>query len=262
MTERTQLSKNFEKIRKNLHFVLVEPESPGNVGSVARAMKTCGFKKLILVNPCELDHPEMRMLAHRSRDIVQKANIVPSFDDAVSDKHLVVATTMRKRHFKFPFYTPDEISAKILPVALEQPVAVVFGSERNGLSNDQLLQCHMHSSIPTATQNPSLNLAQSLMIYTYTFFQKMNDIQTAYQYELATQNELEKFYEHLQASLNLVHFVPRDGIENFITRLRRLIGRAMAEHRDVRLLHKLLQIFETRIKDLEENKNGTPRNIY
>lgn len=261
-TERNPLGENFQKISKNLHFVLVEPESPGNIGSVARALKTCGFENLTLVNPCETDTPEMRMLAHRSQDIVYNANIVNTFDEAISDKSLVVATTMRSRHFKFPFFTPDEIAPKLMPVAIEQPVAIVFGSERNGLSNEQLLQCHIHSSIPTATQNPSLNLAQSVMIYAYTFFQRMNELTDTYQFELASQQELEIFYTHLQDALNLVRFVPRDGINNFITRIRRLIGRSMAEHRDVRLLHKLLQIFETRIQDLEKDSSKPPREIY
>ncbi len=262
MSKRTAFSDNFKKIRENLHFVLVEPDAPGNVGSVARALKTSGFEKLTLVNPCELDHPELRMFAHRSRDIVDNAQMVSSFEQAISDKHLVVATTMRKRSFRFPFYTPEEISEKILSVAIEQPVAIVFGSERNGLSNDQLLACHLHSSIPTATQNPSLNLAQSVMIYAHTFFMKMNEIDVSYAFELASQNELEKFYEHLQAALDSVHFVSRDGVENFITRFRRLIGRSMAEHRDVRLLHKLLQIFETRIHDMEKDASAPPRKIF
>lgn len=262
MTQRSSLTENFKKIRQNLHFVMVEPESPGNIGSAARAMKTCGFSKMILVNPAKVDEPEMRMLAHRSRDIVYNAAIVSTFEEAIGDKALVMATTMRKRHFRFPFFTPEEAAARILPVALQQPVAIVFGSERNGLSNEQLLQCHMHSSAPTATQNPSLNLAQAVMVYAYTFFREMNDTLVTFSFELATQQELEIFYNHLQDALNLVHFVPRDGIDNFITRIRRLIGRAMAEQRDVRLLHKLLQVFETRIKDLEGPDAAPAREIY
>ncbi len=251
MTQRTQFSSAFERIREHLHFVLVEPESPGNVGSVARALKTCGFHKLTLVNPCALDTPEVRMLAHRSLDIVQNATVVSAFEEALTDKRLVVSTSMRSRHFKFPYFTPKEISEKILPVALEQPVAIVFGPERTGLTNEQILRCQLHSTIPTATQNPSLNLSQAVMLYAHTFFMEMNRVENSYAYELASQYELQKFYDHLDDALRLVNFVPRDGIDNFITRIRRLIGRSMAEHRDVRLLHKLLQIFETRIHDLE-----------
>ena len=263
MSERIALNEKFKAIRKNVYFVLVEPESPGNVGAAARAVKTMGFENLVLVNPCSLDNDEVKMLAHRSMDIVEKATITDDFKTAIAPMRLTVATTMRRRHFKFPFFSPEQIAEKLLPAALEHPVAIVFGRESSGLTNEEILQCHLHSTIQTATQNPALNLAQSVMIYAYTFFQHLQKAELHYEYNLASQYELEKFYEHLSAALQMVHFVPRDGIDNFVTRFRRLIGRAMAEQRDIRLLHKLLQIFETRIKDLEENCDaGAKREIY
>ncbi len=263
MKPRVNLTEQFQKIRQNLHFVLVEPESPGNVGSTARALKTMGFEKLVLVNPCDIDNDEAKMMAHRSWDIVRRAQIVPDFRQAIGSMRLVVGTTMRKRHFKFPFFTPEETADRLLRVALEHPVAIVFGREHSGLTNEELLQCQLHSTITTATQNPALNLSQAVMIYAYTFFLHMNQVSASYEYNLASQYELEKFYQHLMDALNLVHFVPRDGIDNFITRIRRLIGRSMAEQRDVRLLHKLLQIFETRIHDLEKKIDGEEkREIY
>jgi TrmH family RNA methyltransferase len=259
MTIRSGFSLLFEKIRTNIHFVLVEPESPGNVGSVARALKTCGFDNLVLVNPCDISDTEALMMAHRSTDILEKAQIVPDFDTAIGHMRLTVATTMRKRHFRFPFYSPDEIAEKFLQTAPDHPVAIVFGRERTGLTNEELTKCHLHSTITTATQNPSLNLAQSVMVYAYTFFQLQNTRSEYYKYDLASQYELEMFYEHLGKAMALVNFVPRDGIDNFVIRFKRLLGRALAEKRDVRLLHKLLQIFETRINDLE---NREDREIY
>jgi len=256
MSERVEFSEQFETIRNNLHFILVEPESPGNVGSAARALKTSGFEKLILVNPCPLENDEAKMMAHRSWDIIKQATLVTSFKQAISPMRLVVGTTMRRRHFKFPFFSPQEIAEKLLNAALQHPVAIVFGRERTGLTNEELLQCHLHSTITTATQNPALNLAQSVMLYAHIFFMHMNRVTSSYEYNLASQYELEKFYEHLKDALNLVNFVPRDGVDNFITRFRRLLGRAMAEQRDVRLLHKLLQVFETRIHDLEADLPG------
>ncbi len=263
MSQRIPLNEKFKIIRQNLHFVLVEPESPGNVGAVARALKTMGFEKLVLVNPCTLDSDELKMMAHRSADIVQKATIVSNFEQAIRHMRLTVATTMRKRHFKFPFFSPEQIAERLLTTALQHPVAIVFGRESSGLTNEEILKCQLHSTIPTATQNPALNLAQSVMIYAYTFFRHIEKTEQFFKYELASQYELEKFYEHLSEALQLVQFVPRDGIDNFVTRFRRLIGRSMAEQRDVRLLHKLLQIFETRIRDLEsESGNKTKRKIY
>ena len=263
MRQRLKLSEKFKQIRKNLHFILVESEIPGNVGSVARALKTTGFKNLILVNPCDLSHPEVEWMAHRSMDIVNNARIVTSFDEAIKDMRLTVATTMRKRHFKFPFFTPNELTEPLLSAGLEHPVAIIFGKERTGLTNEELLKCNLHSTIPTVTKNPSLNLSQAVMIYAYTFFLQINQVSAGYTYQLASQYEIEKFYEHLQLSLKQVNFVPRDGFDNFITRVKRLIGRSMAESRDIRLLHKLLQIFETRIYNLEKAvKEQKKANIF
>ncbi len=263
MSERIALNEKFKAIRKNVYFVLVEPESPGNVGAAARAIKTMGFEKMVLVNPCSLENDEVRMLAHRSMDIIEHAAIYQSFEQAIAPMRLTVATTMRRRHFKFPFFSPEQIAEKLLSAALEHPVAIVFGRESSGLTNEEILQCHLHSTIQTATQNPALNLAQSIMIYAHTFFKHLQKTELHYEYHLATQYELEKFYEHLSEALQTVRFVPRDGIDNFVTRFRRLIGRAMAEQRDIRLLHKLLQIFETRIHDLEEQcGDNNKKEIY
>jgi TrmH family RNA methyltransferase len=245
--------------------VLVEPESEGNIGATARALKTSGFKNLILVNPrADTDYPRVQWMAHRSEEILKKAQVVSTLKEAIDDKRLVVATTQRKRHFKFPLYSPEEISDKVESIASTHPVAIVFGRETNGLNNKELLQCHIHSTILTATQKPSLNLAQSVMLYAHTFFRLQNVKGSKYTYDLASKYELEKFYDHLKASMQEVGFVPRDSYDDFITRFKRLIGRSLAEKRDVRLLHKLLQIYESRIADLENQlgKNVDKREIF
>ena len=263
--QRISYNSTFSKIRENLYFVLVEPGSEGNIGATARAIKTSGFKNLILVNPkFTTDHPEVHWMAHRSEDILKKAKVVSTLAEAINDKRLVIATTQRKRHFKFPLYSPDEISDKIEKIAPSHPVAIVFGRERTGLNNKELLQCHIHSTILTATQKPSLNLAQSVMIYAHIFFRLQNVKNSRYTYDLASKYELEKFYEHLNDSIQNVGFVPRDSYDDFITRFKRLLGRSLAEKRDVRLMHKLLQIYETKINDLEKQigENREKKKIY
>jgi TrmH family RNA methyltransferase len=252
---RIPFSKEFEKIRENVFFVLVEPKSAGNVGAVARALKTTGFKNMVLVNPkIDKNNPEIFWMAHQSKDILDNAIIVESFDEAVKDKHLVIGTTQRKRHFKFPLYSPLEITKRLYQGALSYPCAIIFGREQTGLTNEELIKCHVHSTIITATFKPSLNIAQAVMIYAYTFFSLVHKKSNYYKYNLASHEELEKFYLHLKDGMNKVGFVPRDGIDNFVTRFKRIIGRSMAEKRDIRLLHKLLQIFEKRIAELESRE--------
>ena len=107
--------------------------------------------------------------------------------------------------------------------------------------------------------------AQAVMIYAHTFFREQNLVNTPYRYDLASQEELEEFYEHLQQSLKKVGFKPRDSMDDFICRFKRLIGRSLAEKRDIRLLHKLLQIFEKRIEILKSqlgNDTLIDNNIY
>jgi len=262
LNQRIKLNQQFRKFRENLHFVLVNPESQGNIGAVARAMKTSGFKKLILVNPPELDHADIRRMAHRSIDIIKNAKIVNSFDEAIENMHFVVGTTMRTRQHKYTLYSPDEAGERLMAAALDHSVAIVFGSERNGLTNVELSKCHFHSTIATATQNPALNLSQAVMIYAHRFFVNFNTIEKEYNPILAGQGEYEKFYERLSSSLEKVNFVPRDGMEQFLIRVRRLFGRLELESRDVRMMHKLLQIFEKRIRSLEKDNTKSKREIY
>ncbi len=219
---------------------------------MARALKTCGFKNLTLVNPTDITHPETGWLAHQSMDIVHSARIVPTFDQALESMSLVAGTTMRHRHSTFPFFTPLEISQRLQTAALSHPVAIVFGRESNGLSNEELFRCQLHTTIQTATTKPALNLAQSVMLYAHTFFMDQHSISDSHEYNLATHHELEKFYEHLQDGFDLVGFQPRDSMDTFLSRFRRLLGRAQPEKRDVRLLHKVIGIFEERVRELED----------
>jgi len=252
-TQRIPFRADFDKIRKKVFFILLEPESYGNIGASARALKTCGFMNLVLINPrVDINHPETKWMAHQSEEILERVKVYSTLQEAIGDKKLVVATTQRKRQFKFPFYTPEEIAEKIQETGTQDPVAIVFGRERTGLTNQELLQCHIHSTILTATHIPALNLAQSVMIYAHTFFKVLNVKDVKYTYDLATHQEIETLYEHLRKSMDRVGFVPRDSMDDFISRFKRLIGRSLAEKRDIRLLHKLIQIFEKKIELLEK----------
>jgi TrmH family RNA methyltransferase len=263
-SRRISFKKEFNKIRNNTYFILVEPEAYGNLGATARALKTTGFKNLILINPkIDLKVPQAFWMAHQSEEILNNTTTFKKLDEALHTMHLVIGTTQRRRHYKFPLYTPEEIADRMLTVAMDQPLAIVFGRERSGLTNEELTKCHLHSTIPTATLKPSLNLAQAVMIYAYTFFIKLNSISQFYPYNLATKQELDFFYKHLFSSIEDQGFVPRDSMDTFITRFKRLIGRSLAEKRDIRLLHKLLQIYEKRIANLNEQiKNQKDQMIY
>ena len=237
--------------RENIYFILVEPRTPGNVGSAARALKTMGFKNLLLVNPCDFQSPEAQWMAHASNDILKGAEIYTNLQDAIADKNFVVATTQRKRGFNLPYFTPRELVKKAVPISLEHKIAVVFGREKTGLTNEELSLCDAVSTIPASTRHPSLNLAQTVMIYCYEFFNAAYGEEKKYKWNIASHSELETLYQHLLQSLQRIGFVPIDSWENFKVRFSRMMGRANAEVRDVRVWHKIFKSYEQYINQLE-----------
>lgn len=229
---------------RNVSFILVEPRSPGNIGSAARAMKTMGFSNLILVNPCDHLSDEARWLAHASEDLLESARVFSSLSEALQESNFAVATTQRGRGYRLPYYTPAELGEKIIPMSQENKIAIVFGRENSGLTNEELRQCHAVSTAPAAVNHPSLNLAQAVMIYAYEMHRHSFEDGKKFQWRLASYGEMEGVYQHLQKSLEAVQFVPMDSWENFLLRFRRMFARANPEVRDVKVMHKILQAFD------------------
>jgi len=239
-------------VSKNVTFVLVEPETPGNIGSAARAIKTMGFTRMALVNPCDHLGKEARILAHGSNDILESAQVFSSLEDAVRDSNLVVATTNRKRDFQHPIFTPEEIAERSIIASNEHKVALVFGRESKGLTNDELTTCHLMSTIPAVLSHPSLNLSQAIMLYAYSLHRATVTEDRVYRWDLANFEQLQGVYRHLQESLDNVKFVPKDNWTHFIMRFKRVFSRANPEERDVRLMHKILQAFDFHVQELRE----------
>ncbi|OGB60637.1 MAG: hypothetical protein A2Y94_03295 [Caldithrix sp. RBG_13_44_9] len=239
---------------KNVFIVLVEPKSPGNIGAAARALKTMGFQNFILVNPGDHQAPEAQWMAHASEEVLKKAVVLPTLREAVADKHFVVATTQRERSFHLPYYNPQELAEKIIPITFKHRIALVFGREQTGLTNEEISLCDAVSTIPSHTHHPSLNLSQAVMIYCYELFRTVYGELQKYNWRLATHQELESLYKHLQQSLKKVGFIPMDSWENFILRFSRLLGRANTEIRDVQVWHKILDSFDQYIDQIEKNK--------
>jgi tRNA/rRNA methyltransferase len=152
-----------------IHFILVEPQVPENIGATARAIKTMGFSSLILINPNNHLDIKAKMLAHASNEILEKAKLYNSLADCINDFDFVIASTAKKRNIK-----QDYIDCEKLPKLISEKgktiknIAVVFGREESGLTNEELEMCDITSSIPLQNPYPSLNLSQAVMIYAYT----------------------------------------------------------------------------------------------
>ena len=154
----------------NICFILVEPSVPENIGAAARAMNTMGFSELRLVNPANHLADEAKWLAHGSLDLLEKARIYQKFNDAIEDLDFVIGTTAKKRSTNYDYYSPEKarniIEKKGNTIS---QVGIVFGREESGLKNEELSKCDIASSIPLKKPYPSLNLAQSVMLFAYVF---------------------------------------------------------------------------------------------
>jgi len=152
----------------NIHFVLVEPAVPENVGAAARAIKTMGFDSLRLINPCDFLEGKAKWLAHASGEVLNNAGVFTSLAQALSDVDFVIATSAKTRSVR-----GDHHPAEMLPELLRQKAlgihsaAIVFGREESGLTNAEIGLCHITTYIPMATVYPSLNLGQAVMLYAY-----------------------------------------------------------------------------------------------
>lgn len=152
----------------NIHFILVEPMIPENIGASARALKTMGFGSLRLVNPCDYLHVKSRMLAHGAQDVLEQSKVFKSLESALADTDFSIGTTAKRRSVKFDYYNSDKIQDFIKAKGDSiKTLGIVFGREESGLTNEELQLCSVASSIPLKESYPSLNLSQAVMIYAY-----------------------------------------------------------------------------------------------
>ncbi len=224
-------------------FILVEPAVPENVGAAARAIKTMGFGDLRLVNPCDHLDIKARMLAHASNDILENAKVYQSFEEAIKDVDFVFATSAKQRWVKLDIIPCNELTDFIEKKGNTiNSIAVVFGREESGLTNEEIALCHRVSNIPLKTQYPSLNLAQSVMIYAYTL-SFLNIESPEKQTKNQNPDSLKALISKVQSVLSQIELGPDKLING---RLIERITEMDAE--DIKLLHSLTTALTEKIK--------------
>lgn len=159
-----------------LYFVLVAPARPANVGAAARAMKTMGFDAMRLVASRVHEEEEASWVAHGAQEILTSAEAFDTLPEALVDMDLVIATTARERGRYQHYLTPGEIREQIRSKPSLGKVAIVFGCEESGLSNEQLAEVDLISYLPLKVSYPSLNLGQAIMLYAYEMSQLMDEL--------------------------------------------------------------------------------------
>ncbi|KZN41400.1 tRNA (cytosine(32)/uridine(32)-2'-O)-methyltransferase TrmJ [Pseudoalteromonas luteoviolacea] len=229
---------------QDIRIVLVNTSHSGNIGSVARAMKTMGFSQLYLVDPaCEVDS-HASALAAGATDVLGSAVTVDKLEDAIADCSLVIGTSARSRTLSWPMVDPRECAQKLVAESASGPVALVFGRENSGLTNEELQLCNYHVCIPANPEYSSLNLAMAVQTLTYETRMTFLDTQDAQPEEddtkYPTSEQMELFYEHLESTLNETGFIVKLHPGMVMTKLKRLFNRARPEDQELNILRGIL----------------------
>lgn len=233
----------------NLRIVLVETSHPGNIGAVARAMKNMGVGQLVLVNPRRFPDDEAVWRAAHAADLLERARVVTSLEEAVADCGLVVATSARDRTISWPVLDAREACQKLAGEAAAHPVAVVFGREAHGLSNEELHRCNLHLCIPTDEGYSSLNLAMAVQIVCYELRMALQgegsgDPMAEWDQALATHQDMERLLVHFEQVLTKIGFLDPRAPRQLMTRLRRLLARTRPDWMEVNILRGMLTAME------------------
>jgi TrmH family RNA methyltransferase len=229
-----------------IRFVLVETSHPGNIGAVARAMKNMGVPELVLVKPREFPHPDATARAAGADDLLASARVVETLAEAIADCSLVLATTARTRDQYFRVLEAREAAVRMVAEARggTGAVAVLFGTERFGLSNEHLLPAHALLRIPANPDYASLNIAMAAQLIAYEIRMAQHEpgqYLAPRETALATAEQMEGLYGHLQQVMDEVGFRDRtQGGAHLMGRIRRLLTRAEMDSNELNILRGFL----------------------
>lgn len=240
-----------------IRIVLVETSHSGNIGAVARAMKNMGLGSLWLVNPASFPDETSYARSSGASDVLDRAQVVDSLDEAIADCVMVMGTSARGRKVPWPVIAPPEAAGVAAAASGKGSVALVFGRENSGLTNEELQRCHYHIHIPSNPDYSSLNLAMAVQVVCYEL--RMHYLRgleggdgspylkamvapgdDGWDVPLASVNDVEGFFGHLEQVLVDIDFHRRDNPRQLMTRLRRLFQRARLDQMEINILRGIL----------------------
>ncbi|NOQ35792.1 MAG: TrmJ/YjtD family RNA methyltransferase [Methylococcaceae bacterium] len=238
----------------NIKIVLVETSHPGNIGGVARAMKNMSVSQLRLVTPHHFPHADATARASGADDVLANASVYADLHSAIADCQVVIGCSARPRTISWPELTVREAAKMCLAQDNGHNVAIIFGRENSGLKNHELDLCHYLLRIPCNTAYSSLNLAAAVQVVCYELFvatgqkQELNigdkDKQT-----LASGEQMELFYQHLQQTLMDIGFLRPDKSRSMMRRLRRIYNRIQLDTKELDILRGIMRYSQNNNKD-------------
>ena len=234
------------QLMSNARVVLVEPSHPGNIGAVARAMKSMCLYRLYLVRPKRFPSADATARAAGADDILFDAVICDSLPEALAGCVWVVGTSARDRSIQWPMLTPRQCAVKMTEKLAHDETALVFGREQAGLTNQELDHCHALVQIPTNSDYCSLNLAAAVQVLTYELQLAVMQASSPVAGEVAeagaavSQEEMDGFYEHLEQMLVDVGYLDPEKPKKLMRRLRRMFNRTLPDRSEMNILRGVL----------------------
>ncbi len=237
---------------ERVRIVLVNTSLPANIGAAARAMKTMGLAQMVLVAPKIFPSPEADTLSSGATNILAQARVVSSLDEAIAGCRLIIGTSARSRHIPWPLLNPRAAAAQAWAELPTGEVALVFGREDRGLTNDELHKCHYHVHIPTNPDFSSLNLAAAVQVLAYEMrMRSLEDEKVEapfwgvdWDIDAAPAEDIERLFVHLEQVLVKVDFLDPENPRQLMTRLRRLFLRSRLDTVELNVLRGFLTAIE------------------
>ena len=242
----------------HVEIILLRPRYPENIGAAARAIRNMGIGQLVVVSPenCDLTRI-LKMATHVASDVVEEMKVFEGLKDAVAPYQYIVGTTARLGGERQTVFSPPEMVKILVPITRENRIAILFGPEDRGLTNEDIRLCHALVNIPTA-EFSSLNLAQAVMIICYELFKARLRSGQKKVPQLAERHELEGMYKQLQEILIRVDFIKPDNPDYWMNNMRRFFNRLPLRAKEVRIIRGICRQIDWYskkcYKDGKENK--------
>ena len=232
------MGKMYQKVKtENITIVLNKPKYPGNVGSVARCARNMGIEKISVVGNRDLAVEEMKQMAtHFAAGIVARIQHFDRLDEALAKFNFIVGATSRRGSGRGPVVSPREMAERLIDISQDNEVALLFGPEDMGLSNDDLRFCHLLVTIPTSKRNKSINLSHAVMILCYESFTAHTEPLEAFTPRLADSVELEGMYEQMKALLTKIGFLNPQNPDYWMMHVRRFLSRRDLFSKEVKII--------------------------
>ena len=238
-------------LKNQIDIVLVETSHPGNIGSVARAMKTMGLKNLILVNPKDFPSKEALKLSGNAQDVVDQAIIVSTLDEAIAKSLNVYATSARTRTISWPISTAEDAGIEINEnVRQNSKTSIIFGREDRGLTNDELQKANKHILIPSSDEYPVLNIAMSVQVIAYEIYKNAEiEIDTEWQdYPELNSRELSMLIDHFIDTSYKLNLFDEENAKKILVRIKRMFTRLKPDKMEGNFFRGFLTRINKKIK--------------